>query len=332
MREPAFWSRRGSPLATMLAPAAALYGMAAARRMARPGHAIGLPVICIGNFTLGGAGKTPTALAVGRILAEAGHRPVFLSRGYGGRLRGPVMVDPSAQTADDVGDEPLLLARAAPAIVARDRLAGARAAREAGAGAIVMDDGFQNPALAKNLSIVVVDGGRGIGNGRVFPAGPLRAPLVAQLGHAGAVLVVGEGHGADPLREAARGRGRPLFEGRLVPDPAALAALRERPVLAFAGIGDPDKFFRTLRGAGLAVRGERPFPDHHCYGANEAAALIEQAGRERLTLVTTEKDWVRLQGLAGLEALAETAKPLPVTLQVSEPEVFRALVLSPMKG
>jgi len=328
MREPAFWSGSDTLLSTVLTPAAALYGAIAGRRMARPGRSAGLPVICIGNLTLGGAGKTPTALAVGRILADAGHRPGFLSRGYGGRLAGPVAVDPRTHTAADVGDEPLLLARAASTVVARDRVAGARAARDTGADVIVMDDGFQNPSLEKNLSVIVVDGARGIGNGRVFPAGPLRAPLDEQLRRAGAILIMGEGAGATALSEAAEARGLPLFRGRLAPDPQALAALRERPVLAFAGIGDPDKFFRTLEEAGIAVRSRRAFGDHHRYTPEEAAALIGDAAREGWTLATTEKDWVRLQGMPGLEALAQQARPLPVRLEIETAEAFRGLVLS----
>ncbi len=175
MREPAFWWRPAGLMSGLLSPLAAIYGAVAASRMARAGHDAGIPVICVGNPTLGGAGKTPTAIAVAQMLDAAGRRPFVLSRGYGGALAGPVQVDPAHHRATDVGDEPLLLARFAPTIVSRDRAAGADAARAAGAGAVVMDDGFQSPALRKDRSLLVVDGRRGIGNGKVFPAGPLRA-------------------------------------------------------------------------------------------------------------------------------------------------------------
>jgi tetraacyldisaccharide 4'-kinase len=239
---------------------------------------------------------------------------MFLTRGYGGRLGGPVVVAP-AHGAADVGDEPLLLARVAPTIVARDRAAGARAAEAAGADVIVMDDGFQNPALAKDLSLIVVDGRRGLGNGKVFPAGPLRAPLRQQIARAQALLVMGEaGPAAQPAIDAARTRGLPVLTGRLVPDPAVVAALAARPALAFAGIADPEKFFATLRGAGIALGATQAFPDHHRFAAAEAGDLITRAERAGLALVTTEKDLARMQGDATLAALARRATALPVTL------------------
>lgn len=213
MRPPSFWWREASLAATLLTPFAALYGAVAARRLAAPGRDVGIPIICVGNLDLGGAGKTPTALAVGELLQAAGATPFFLSRGYGGSLAGPVRVEPARHTAAMVGDEPLLLARLAPTVVARDRVLGANFARARGASVVVMDDGFQNPSLTKNLSILVVDGTRGIGNGRVFPAGPLRAPLQAQLARAHAILVIGEeGRGEEgrtvaSIRDAARGGG-----------------------------------------------------------------------------------------------------------------------------
>ena len=189
MREPSFWWGEASLASAMLAPLAAIYGAVAQARLARRGRRAAAPVVCIGNFTVGGAGKTPTALVVARMLAAAGERPVFLSRGYGGTLAGPVLVDPTRHRAQDVGDEPLLLARTAPTIVARDRVKGASIA--AGASVIVMDDGFHNPSLAKDFAVLVVDARRGIGNGRVIPAGPLRAPLDAQLARAHALVLVG---------------------------------------------------------------------------------------------------------------------------------------------
>ena len=325
MREPGFWHRPGAAMGGLLAPFAAIYGAVAARRMVQTGTIAGIPVLCIGNLTVGGAGKTPTAIAVARLLVEAGERPFMLSRGYGGRLAGPVRVDPASHGAADVGDEPLLLARTAPTIVSRDRVAGAAASRAAGASIVVMDDGFQNPALAKDASLLVIDGARGIGNGRVFPAGPLRAPLDAQLARAHALLVIGEGDGAQPVIAAASGL--PVFHGRLEPDAQAVAALRGTRVLAFAGIGDPAKFFATLTAAGIDVRETRAFPDHHPYRRDEAAGLIEQASRDGLVLVSTEKDLARLAGADDLQALAGVARALPVRLEVTEAEAFRRFVL-----
>jgi tetraacyldisaccharide 4'-kinase len=316
-------------MAGLLAPLAAIYGAVAAWRMTRPGAAAGVPVLCVGNLTVGGAGKTPTAMAVTKLLLEAGRRPFILSRGYGGRLAGPVQVDPAAQGAAEVGDEPLLLARVAPTIVSRDRVAGAAAARGAGADVIVMDDGFQNPTLHKDLSILVVDGPRGVGNNKVFPAGPLRAPLDVQLAHAHGLLVIGEVSGAQAVVAAAPGL--PVFHGRLEPDAAALAALQQQKVLAFAGIGDPEKFFAMIAGAGIDVRARQAFPDHHTYRRAEATDLIKRAKREGLVLVTTEKDLVRLQFQDDLRALAQIARTLPVTLAVKEADAFRAFVLARLR-
>jgi tetraacyldisaccharide 4'-kinase len=325
MRDPAFWWRAPGFLATAFAPLGALYGAVAARRMARPGRRARVPVICIGNLTLGGSGKTPAAIAVARMLQTAGERPAFLTRGYGGRLAGPIAVC-ETHTAADVGDEPLLLARVAPTIVARDRVAGA-GAMSADTTVIVMDDGFQNPALEKDIAVVIIDGRRGIGNGRVFPAGPLRAPLAAQLARGQALLVVGDaGVSAKDVVAAARQRASVVMTGRLVPDPTAVAQLAGRDVLAFAGIGDPDKFYGTLRAAGIAVAEQRSFADHHAFTAAEAAELIAHADARGLTLVTTEKDHARMSGHAALAALAARSVTLPVTLAIDDPEAITRLI------
>jgi tetraacyldisaccharide 4'-kinase len=326
MREPGFWWRGDGATARLLAPAGAAYGFVAARRMAQPGRRAGVPVLCVGNFTVGGSGKTPTAIAAARILVAAGHRPFFLSRGYGGQLAGPVRVD--GQTADMIGDEPLLLARVAPTIVAHDRPAGAAAAARAGADAIIMDDGWQNPSLAKDLVIAVLDGRRGIGNGRVFPAGPLRAPLESQLDHADAMLVIGPpGGGAEPAIAAARRRCLPRFDGELAPEPAAIAKLAGARVLAFAGIADPGKFFATLEANGIAVAARRSFPDHHRFTVGEIAELLAGADRESLALVTTEKDLARLGGEAHARELLARATALPVALKVADVAGFERMVL-----
>ena len=298
----------------------------AARRLSQSGEHAGIPVICVGNPTVGGAGKTPAAIAMRKMLIAAGEKPYFLTRGYGGRLAGPVSVEP-AHTAVQVGDEPLLLARVAPTVVADNRVAGARLAKESGASIIVMDDGFQNPSLAKDLSILVVDGARGLGNGCVFPAGPLRAPLEPQLDRAHAILLVGDAANATPLANEAHQRRLPLFHGRLEPDPAAMAAIAGTKVLAFAGIGDPEKFFATLERAGIDAPVRRGFPDHHRYSVKEARALLREAHMGKLALLTTEKDLARIQGDATMAELAARTRALPVTLTVSEIEDFRKLIL-----
>jgi tetraacyldisaccharide 4'-kinase len=325
MREPAFWWQPGS--GALLSPLGGIYGIVAALRMQSTGRSAGVPVICLGNFTVGGAGKTPAALAVGRLLLAAHQRLFFLSRGYGGRLAGPVRVDPAVHTAAAVGDEPLLLARLAPTIVARDRVAGAAVARRSGATVIVMDDGFQNPALSKDLAILLVDGRRGVGNGRVIPAGPLRAPLKTQLRHAHAVVFVGPSDNMGTIVERARRHNVAIYHGRLEPDRDTVAALKGRKVLAFAGIGDPEKFFATLAEAGISVAERVRFADHHRYTAAEARALLARADGDNLMLLTTEKDLVRLSGKRRLVALAARANPLPVQLVIEEADAFRDMIL-----
>ncbi|HYE51438.1 MAG TPA: tetraacyldisaccharide 4'-kinase [Azospirillaceae bacterium] len=319
MRAPGFWYAPPGPAAAALAPLGVLYaaGGRLRRRLARPWRAP-VPVVCLGNLVAGGAGKTPAALAVMERLAARGLAAHFLSRGHGGSLRGPVRVDPARHTAAEVGDEPLLLAGTAPAWVSRDRAAGARAAAAAGAAAIVMDDGFQNPGLAKDLSLLVVDGGAGFGNGRVIPAGPLREPLADGLARAQAVLLVGDDRAGAGAALAGR---LPLLRARLVPDAAAVTALAGRPCLAFAGIGRPAKFFDTCREAGLELAGAVPFPDHHPYRESEVAALLERARRLGATAVTTEKDAVRLPGpLRGEVAV------LPARLRLEEEGALDALL------
>jgi tetraacyldisaccharide 4'-kinase len=328
MRAPRFWWERPGAMAALLSPLAALYGSVAARRLARPGAQVGIPVVCVGNPTVGGAGKTPAAVAIARMLIAAGERPMFLSRGYGGRLAGPVLVE-AAHTAVQVGDEPLLLARVAPTIVAANRVAGARLAKDQGASVVVMDDGFQNPALAKDLSILVIDGRRNLGNGRVIPAGPLRAPLKPQLDRAHALLVVGDASGAAPTPIAARGL--PVFHATLEPDQAAVASLAGQRVLAFAGIGDPEKFFASLAAAGIDAPIRRAFADHRRYTERDARELIVDAAKNGLQLLTTEKDIARMRGDPHATELARTARMLPVTLTVTETEAFERLVLGAVR-
>lgn len=325
MRPPAFWAAGPDhPAARGLAPFAALYGALVARRMDRPGAPAGCPVLCLGNFTLGGAGKTPAALAVAALLAELGRRPAFLSRGYGGLNAGPVRVDPDRHAAAEVGDEPLLLARRAPAIVSRDRPAGAALCRQLGADVIVMDDGLQNPSLVKDLSFAVVDGLAGLGNGLPFPAGPLRAPLARQWPHVGGLIVIGDGAGGDAVARPAERRGLPVHRARLVREADDLAGRR---CLAFAGIGRPEKFFATLATAGAVIAGTRPFPDHHPYRPGELAALAESARRLGADLVTTEKDAVRLP-----PAFSADVRVLRVRLVLDDADALRRQIRDALRA
>ena len=324
MREPAFWYRPQSLLSLLLMPLGALYGLVTAQRMQGEGLDAGIPVICVGNYHVGGAGKTPAVLALTKLLRDLGETPVVLSRGYGGRLRGPVRVDPARHQASDVGDEPLMLARTVPVMVARDRTDGVALAKSQGATVILMDDGFQNATIAKDVALIVIDGDRGLGNGRVFPAGPLRAPLSPQLARTDALIVIGNGSAAAPVAAAIAAEEKPVLSARLRPDEAAVASLRGKRVLAFAGIGDPNRFFRTLRASGLEVVRERAFGDHHPFSENEIAELIAQARADALTLVTTEKDMVRVRNVEA----AQQVVPFPVTLEFDDPMQLRKFVAS----
>jgi tetraacyldisaccharide 4'-kinase len=307
-------------------PVGALYGAIAARRLTRTGLRAGVPVVCVGNYHVGGAGKTPTVMALTGILRSIGETPVVLSRGYGGRLQGPVRVDPHRHAAADVGDEPLMMARTIPVIVSRQRRAGVAPARALAASVILMDDGFQNPALAKDISLIVIDGDRGLGNGQVFPAGPLRAPLPPQLVRTDALVIVGIGAAADDVAARVKARGGPVFRARVVPDDASIAALYGRRVLAFAGIGDPSRFFRSLRDCGVDVVAERAFADHHPFSQRDVAELQAAGEQDGLTLVTTEKDLARLRNNEHLAAFARTVVPFAVRLAFDDEPLLRSFL------
>jgi tetraacyldisaccharide 4'-kinase len=271
-----------------------------ARRTGKPGFAPGIPVICAGNAGAGGSGKTIVALD---LLARLPGRPFALTRGYGGRLKGPVLVRPE-HGARDVGDEALLLAAAAPVIVSRDRAAGARLALAEGASVIVMDDGLQNPGLAKTLSLLVIDGGYGFGNFLLLPAGPLREPVAAAAARSQAAVLIG----TDVTGAVAKlPAGLPVLQARLAASCAMdLAGL---PVVAFAGIGRPEKFFSSVEGLGAAVVARVPFPDHHRYREADARRLKRLAAGLGARLVTTAKDFVKLP-----DALREVAAVVTVRL------------------
>jgi tetraacyldisaccharide 4'-kinase len=336
LEEPAWWYRADAGgMATLLTPLASLYGWAAVTRYARAvPYRSRLPVICAGNLTAGGTGKTPLVLHLCERLLAAGHHPVALTRGYGGRHAAPHWVN-SADTAVDVGDEALLLARAAPTLVAANRGAGARVieAMPDPPSIIVMDDGLQNPSLAKDLTIAMVDGTRGLGNGRVIPAGPLRAPFEFQLKLTGAIVVNGPAAG-DPVAEWLRHH----FTGPVLRSTTVVAGeagwLREQPVVAWAGIGAPQRFFTLLEAQGARLADSVTFRDHQLLGEADAARLLAIAGRHGANLVSTEKDLARLKGTGGaLADLAAATRALPVRLDFAQADAERltALIDSALK-
>ncbi len=308
-------------LARLLQPTGWAYGRVTAERMREPGERAGAPTICVGNFVAGGAGKTPVAMALARMLIGDGRRVAFLSRGYGGHERAePLMADAAAHTVAVVGDEALLLARLAPCWVGSDRVRSARSAIEAGANTLILDDGLQNPGLVKDLSFAVVDGETGFGNGLCVPAGPLRAPVSAQLPFVQALIVLGGGEAA-AARTAALAPRKPLIRASLEPDALAAAPLIGREVVAFAGIARPEKFYATLRRVGAQIVATRDFADHHPYTQSEVEALIQEAGRRNALLATTEKDLVRVS-----VRQAHAIVTLPVTVRFEEPGSVRRIL------
>lgn len=326
MRAPGFWWRSPpSALARLLQPLGALYGAITLQRMRRPGAEAGIPVICVGNFVAGGAGKTPTTLALASRLTAMGETPFALTRGYGGRLPGPLRVDPARHIAADVGDEPLLLAARLPTIIARERPAGAALARETGASFVLMDDGLQNPSLHKDLRLAVVDGAVGVGNGLCLPAGPLRAPLAGQLEQVDALVVIGEGAAGDDVAAQALTMGKRVLRARLAPPVDIQAELAGLSVLAVSGIGRPEKFAATLRAAGARLAGEHAFGDHHAYTAGDVSMLIAEAKGHACRIAVTEKDMVKL---APLWPAAERSLLLcvPVTLAFEDEAAVDALL------
>lgn len=295
MRAPDFWASRAGPggrlAACALSPLGAAFSLAGCARqcLIRPRRAA-VPVICVGNLTAGGAGKTPCVLSIVERLAARSIDAHVLTRGYGGNAAGPIKVDPMRHDARSVGDEALLLGAKAPTWVGGDRRATARAASAAGAQVLVMDDGFQNPALVKDLSLVVVDGRYGFGNGRVMPAGPLREPVARGLARAHAVVLMGD----DRTNVAARlGDDLPLLRARLVPESNG-PELKDRAVVGFAGIGHPEKFFDTLGDGGARLVGRHAFADHHPYKKYELTRMVAEAEAAGGRAMTTEKDAMRL--------------------------------------
>lgn len=333
--EPAWWYAADHRLAQrLLQPLGAIWGAIATRSYERATvYRSRLPVVCIGNFTAGGTGKTPLAVQVAGELQRLGRKAVFLTRGYGGRVVGPHWVDPTADTATDVGDEPLLLARQAPTLVSRDRAAGAKVIEtgDRPADVIIMDDGLQNPSLAKDLSLVVVDGRRGLGNGRVIPAGPLRAPLDFQFGLADAIVVSEpQDVEADPAPTADWLRQRfpgPVLTASVQPT-GSVAWLENANVVAFAGMGAPQRFFDLLRRCGAKVVHAVSFSDHHPFSEADAQRLMDLASATSATLITTEKDWARMDGSAErVGRLKAASRVLPISMVFGERDAERLKAL-----
>jgi tetraacyldisaccharide 4'-kinase len=334
--EPAWWYGAGpSATARLLKPASSVYARLVQWRFrhVQP-YRSALPVICVGNFTAGGTGKTPLALLLADELKRLGGQPAFLTRGYGGHHAGPRWVDRSLDTAAEVGDEALLLSRAAPTLIARNRAAGARAIEAAvdARTAIVMDDGLQNPTLAKDLSIAVVDARRGVGNGEVLPAGPLRAPLAFQLGLVDAVIVNTATPGPAQHEQSAAAWLKQLFPGPVLEaTPCAegdTTWVKDARLVVYAGIANPRRFFAMLERLGGRLAETMVFPDHHGYTEADAEGLLGMSVRHQAQLVTTEKDWARLLGHPGRRGtLRESSRTLRIRLTLEERDAGRLMTL-----
>ncbi|WP_018147113.1 tetraacyldisaccharide 4'-kinase [Henriciella marina] len=326
MRAPRFWdrdvdprSREGAPVTRLiLTPLSAVYAAVTARRIEKTVPLkLDIPVICIGNLTAGGSGKSPVAAAIRKQLSDQNEqlRIATLSRGYGGKLSGPLRVDAGSHSAAQVGDEALMLAQTGEAWIGADRAAAGRAMQEAGVDIIIMDDGFQNPSLQKTLSLVVVDAQSGFGNGHVIPKGPLREPVENGLARADAVILMGDG---DPPHELARFKG-PILKARIAP----VAPPEVGTYIAFAGIGRPEKFFDTLRACGRPPVDAVPFADHHTYKDSDLRYLRALAADYGATLITTEKDFIRLT-----PAQRNGISTLPVTAEFESNEALAKLLRS----
>lgn len=315
MRMPAFWAtEQKSLLSQLLAPFGWLYGRITLARLRRGGERLSVPVIAIGNFTAGGAGKTPVTLGIAAALSARGMRPFIITRGYGGTETGPYRIDHQRDLSERVGDEPLMMAQDFPVIVSRDRAAGGKLAQAQGADVILLDDALQNPDLLKDFTLAVVDGGFGIGNGNCLPAGPLRAPLAPMLQHCDAVLIIGP----DAHNVTKKLSERPVFQTSMQVKSGFKNRLRGQRVLAFCGIGRPSKFGETLIASGADVASLLAYADHHPYSDEEAAHILNEAARLGARPVTTAKDAARLAGSDMLDKLMAATLVVPIGIALPE--------------
>jgi len=329
---PPFWWQDRAWQAWLLSPASYIYGKVAARRMDKPAtSAMPIPIICVGNFIAGGAGKTPTVQMLSRFVRSKGMRPGILTRGYGGAITTSTVVMRDKHNAHDVGDEALLHASHAITVVSQDRPKGAWLLVDQGCNIILMDDGFQNPALTKDYSLVVVDAKRGLGNGFSIPAGPMRMPLRPQLFHADALLIIGDGErGGAVIRRSAKA-GKPSFVAH--PKPILSRKLLDIDLVAFAGIADPSKFFQTLEKSGFRVVDTASFGDHHLYTEEECISLLRKAQQHKATLITTSKDAARLGGAGeACERLLSETEVLEINLMPEDPNMLDRILEKAMEN
>ncbi|ENN94244.1 tetraacyldisaccharide 4'-kinase [Bartonella bovis] len=293
IKAPYFWWNNKSILRFLFTPIAKVYGYFSRHRMKRRPSVIDLPVLCIGNFTLGGAGKTPVVIAFAKVAKELGFIPGIVSRGYGGRAKGVHLINEKYDNAHDVGDEPLLLARYALVAVSSDRYAAAQRLKEEGCDLILMDDGFQSRHLYMDYALLVVDAMRGFGNGSVFPAGPLRAPLETQFSFMDSVLIIGDTASHNDVAFLVTGSGKSLHYARF--KPVVADEVTGKSFLAFAGIGNPDKFFKSIKEMSGHVMQTHSYPDHYFFTSTDLKNLVQKARIHNLWLATTAKDYTRIQ-------------------------------------
>ena len=320
---PPFWWQKNSWQGYALSPVPYVYGKIAAKRMDMAASAkVNVPVICVGNFVVGGAGKTPSVHMLANYARTKGYKVGILSRGHGGAITTPTVVQLDKHNAHDVGDEALLHALNSTTVIASNRVAGAELLLEQACTIIIMDDGFQNPSLHKDFNLVAVDAKRGLGNGFAMPAGPMRVPFKHQLLHTDAMFITGKGDAADTaIRKAARA-GKPVFHSTV--EVLKQKKYKDQKAFAFAGIADPSKFFDTLESIGVDVVARQNFGDHHVFTDEECADLIDRSKQQELQLFTTEKDAARLKGMGeAQEKVLELSEVVRIALKPEDPAMLK---------